>query len=102
MVSLQLIGILMFITECDGYSCKGGQEYVECAPVCGSCRDRQKGEEYCDQDKCIPGCTCPEGMLLDDNGQCVQADECTCFDAYDADTPIKNHGDVSTRGCVEW
>jgi hypothetical protein len=90
------------LPDCPGYKCKGGQQFSVCAPVCGSCRDRQKGEEYCAQDKCVAGCTCPEGELLNDNGHCVPPTECTCFDSYDAENPVKNHGDVSERGCATW
>ena len=84
-----------------GLQCSGGQVYSECAQTCGLCRDQQLDGEYCNQG-CLAGCSCPDGQLLDDHGQCVSPSDCTCFDAYDPLNPIKRRGDMSTRGCVDW
>lgn len=57
--------------------CADGKEYVDCANMCDmTCRQRA-GLDECVSDACIPGCRCPEGMLLDD-GQCVE--QCPCYD----------------------
>ena len=85
-----------------GYTCTGDQVFRECASVCGTCRDRQKPEEYCNEDTCVAGCACPDGLLLDDHGDCVPASQCSCFDSFDIENPIKHSGDVSIHGCAEW
>ena len=75
--------------------------YSECATPCGSCRDQQMTDEHCSEE-CMAGCACPDGQLMDDYGQCVPPNECTCYDAYDPEEPIKNAGEKSQRGCAEW
>lgn len=32
-------------------------------------------------EKCRPGCQCPTGMVEDDNGDCVNAETCSCYDS---------------------
>ncbi|KAM9077004.1 LOW QUALITY PROTEIN: SCO-spondin-like [Megaptera novaeangliae] len=53
----------------------GGQEYQECAPVCG----RNCGEtEGCGElGSCVAGCNCPLGLLWAE-GQCVPPGSCPC------------------------
>ena len=48
------------------------------------------------------GCSCPDGELVDDYGNCVPLDNCTCYDYQDDTDPIKQPGDVIKRGCVDW
>ena len=72
--------------------------YHECASVCGSCGDRQMDAIYCETE-CEAGCTCPDGELLDDYGNCVTVDKCTCYDKYDLADKIKKPEAVSNRGC---
>ena len=53
---------------------------------------------------CEAGCTCPQGYLLDDYGNCVLIADCTCYDKYEPDPAlaIKEPNSVSRRGCVDW
>ncbi|GFW41592.1 hypothetical protein TNCV_4035091 [Trichonephila clavipes] len=56
--------------------CNNGTEYNECGPPCPpTCADQ---EPVCNIQKCVDGCHCPEGTLLQD-GQCIPLDECPCF-----------------------
>ena len=95
----------IILPDSEGYSCPAGQTYSTCNPVCGTCRDQQDSTQYCvqSQDICVAGCACPGDQLLDDHGACVDVEQCTCYDAYDAhDDPIKPAGGVSERGCANW
>uniref|UniRef100_A0A8B9LLU8 SCO-spondin n=1 Tax=Astyanax mexicanus TaxID=7994 RepID=A0A8B9LLU8_ASTMX len=62
--------------------CSGGQVYQECGRACGgSCADLQQSwvcEENAGSRTCVPGCQCPEGLMQDDQGQCVPVDMCPC------------------------
>uniref|UniRef100_A0AAR2LHG3 SCO-spondin n=1 Tax=Pygocentrus nattereri TaxID=42514 RepID=A0AAR2LHG3_PYGNA len=62
--------------------CSGGQVYQECGQVCGSsCADLKQGwscEENSGSRTCVPGCQCPEGLVQDDQGQCVPVSMCPC------------------------
>jgi hypothetical protein len=89
-------------SECDGYQCSGGQSFQMCANPCGTCRDQQLDASYCDSDECVSGCSCPDGQLLDDYGQCVNKEQCSCYDLYDPQNPLKGPGDISKRGCANW
>uniref|UniRef100_A0A8D2L3M7 SCO-spondin n=1 Tax=Varanus komodoensis TaxID=61221 RepID=A0A8D2L3M7_VARKO len=63
--------------------CSGGQVYRECASPCrttcadlrvevlGACQDLDRA--------CVAGCNCPEGLVLDDDGQCVRPALCPCL-----------------------
>ncbi|XP_055461492.1 SCO-spondin [Psammomys obesus] len=56
--------------------CPGGQEYQECAPVCGHrCGDPEDCKEL---GICVAGCNCPPGLLWDHEGQCVPPGLCHC------------------------
>ncbi|XP_050572817.1 LOW QUALITY PROTEIN: SCO-spondin-like [Cygnus atratus] len=65
-----------------GVQCSGGQVFQECSSPCGrTCADlRLDGAGSCpDLDGlCVSGCNCPEGLVLDDGGQCVPKDVCPC------------------------
>ncbi|XP_072010680.1 SCO-spondin-like isoform X3 [Engystomops pustulosus] len=62
-------------------ACSGGQVYMECAPPCHkSCSDlRIIGSSCQELVGCMSGCNCPEGLVLDDNGQCVHPSMCPCY-----------------------
>uniref|UniRef100_A0A3P8Z7L8 SCO-spondin n=1 Tax=Esox lucius TaxID=8010 RepID=A0A3P8Z7L8_ESOLU len=58
-------------------SCPPGQLFSHCAGPCPySCEDLWP-ENQCVPGPCIPGCTCPSGMVLN-NGSCVLPDLCPC------------------------
>ncbi|KAM4677962.1 LOW QUALITY PROTEIN: SCO-spondin-like [Discoglossus pictus] len=61
--------------------CSGGQVYMECAAPCWkTCADlRMAGTGAClELEGCVAGCNCPDGLVLDDSGQCVQPAMCPC------------------------
>ncbi|CAH1263783.1 MUC5AC [Branchiostoma lanceolatum] len=65
--------------------CSGGQTYHECLDPCmRTCGDHRHEELCADLHDvgCVAGCNCPEGQLLDDEGQCVHLEDCTCVDIY--------------------
>lgn len=82
----------------------GGQAYTECGSVCSSCRDLQMTKMDCAaQGECIAGCQCGTNQYKNDiSGQCVFAADCTCYDAYDPENPIKIAGEVARQGCTFW
>ncbi|XP_053322587.1 SCO-spondin-like [Spea bombifrons] len=70
--------------------CTGGQVYWECAPPCKkTCADlRMAGAGTCRElDGCVAGCNCPEGLVLDDSGQCVQPSMCRCHHGGEVHQP---------------
>ena len=73
--------------------------YSECADICNSCRDQQL-QHVCDDEICVPGCSCPEGEKLNDFGDCVDVDKCTCYDIYDKEIHLA--GEISRHGCADW
>ncbi|XP_070960618.1 SCO-spondin [Oncorhynchus clarkii lewisi] len=57
--------------------CPSSQVFSQCAGSCPySCEDLWP-ENQCVSGPCIPGCTCPPGMVLY-NGSCVPHDACPC------------------------
>ena len=51
--------------------------YQECGDICHrSCRDL-RFDKQCQQ-KCVSGCNCPPGKVLNDYGTCVPIAECSC------------------------
>ncbi|KAM5255351.1 SCO-spondin-like [Ctenodactylus gundi] len=56
--------------------CPGGQEYRECAPVCG--HHCGEPEDCKNLGGCVAGCNCPPGLLWDPEGQCVPPSLCPC------------------------
>nr|DBA25392.1 TPA: hypothetical protein GDO54_012926 [Pyxicephalus adspersus] len=62
--------------------CTGGQVYTECSTSCKkTCADLRLNEAVSCQEisGCVAGCNCPEGLVLDDNGQCVPPAMCLCY-----------------------
>ncbi|XP_064613991.1 LOW QUALITY PROTEIN: SCO-spondin-like [Liolophura sinensis] len=78
-----------------------GQHYTECAPSCrGSCRDLEVGDTSC-EDECIAGCMCSDGQYMDDFGQCVPQEDCTCYDKYNPAQQIYKPNAVIRRKCTD-
>ncbi|XP_063003641.1 SCO-spondin-like [Elgaria multicarinata webbii] len=71
--------------------CSGGQVYRECAAPCRmTCADlRMEAFGTCEdlENVCVAGCNCPEGLVLDDDGQCVQPAMCPCVHRNEAHPP---------------
>ncbi|XP_020641434.3 von Willebrand factor [Pogona vitticeps] len=56
--------------------CPVGLEYKECTSPCAKTCQNLNINEVC-QEKCVDGCSCPEGKLLDGDF-CVESSECSC------------------------
>ncbi|KAM9163493.1 LOW QUALITY PROTEIN: SCO-spondin-like [Pangshura tecta] len=82
--------------------CSGGQVYQECSAPCRkSCADLRLGEASSCQALavCVAGCNCPEGLVLDDSGQCVPPGTCPCEHGGETYPPgSKIHR--SCNGCI--
>lgn len=68
-----------------GLQCPGGQVYQVCRRPCEyTCHAlAQSGDSLCDQ-KCVEGCSCPEGQSLNNEGECVAVEKCPCtFDGHE-------------------
>ncbi|XP_053120701.1 SCO-spondin-like [Hemicordylus capensis] len=79
--------------------CSGGQVYQECATPCRrTCADLRTEALGACQDLegvCVAGCNCPEGLVLDDDGQCVRPGSCPCRHREEAHPP----GSTIQRSC---
>ncbi|KAJ6668444.1 hypothetical protein lerEdw1_011926 [Lerista edwardsae] len=60
-------------------SCPVGLEYRECASPCAKTCQSLHINEAC-QERCVDGCSCPDGKLLDGD-QCVDSSDCSCTHA---------------------
>ncbi|XP_063157945.1 SCO-spondin-like [Candoia aspera] len=71
--------------------CSGGQVYQECATPCGrTCADLPVEKFGACEDLhtvCVAGCNCPEELVLDHEGQCVQPAMCPCVHQEEAHPP---------------
>lgn len=76
-------------------TCTNGTEYKECGPPCPLTCDDQ--EPTCQQERCVDGCHCPEGMVLE-NGHCISVDQCPCHQG----TQVYNSGETMEQGCNTW
>lgn len=60
--------------------CDSGKVYMTCGPLCPqSCFE---GDDYGDciaDSGCIDGCFCPNGQVMDNNGQCIEPHSCPCL-----------------------
>nr|XP_014342845.1 PREDICTED: SCO-spondin [Latimeria chalumnae] len=76
--------------------CSGGQVYSECSRPCdNSCADL-RGVNGCEAiESCVAGCNCPEDLVLDDSGQCIQASMCPCIQGESVYQP----GSTVQRNC---
>uniref|UniRef100_A0A4W3J9K4 VWFD domain-containing protein n=1 Tax=Callorhinchus milii TaxID=7868 RepID=A0A4W3J9K4_CALMI len=55
--------------------------------------------------KCVPGCACPEGLVENDKGECVQLKTCTCSwggEIYSAGSTINQDCNKCTCENGEW
>ncbi|XP_073488988.1 LOW QUALITY PROTEIN: SCO-spondin-like [Aquarana catesbeiana] len=70
--------------------CTGGQVYMECSTSCKkTCADLRLNEAASCQEvsSCVAGCNCPEGLVLDESGQCVPPAICLCYHGGQAHHP---------------
>nr|CAD7397465.1 unnamed protein product [Timema cristinae] len=64
------------INEC-AVQCTAGQKYQVCGNSCTrSCNDISHNPEC--RRQCVEGCNCPEGQTLDNNGECIPIEQCSC------------------------
>ncbi len=60
--------------------CDFGKVYMSCGPLCPqSCF---QGDDYGDciaDSGCVDGCFCPNGQVMDNNGQCIESRHCPCL-----------------------
>ncbi|KYO43844.1 SCO-spondin [Alligator mississippiensis] len=73
-----------------GVQCGGGQVYQECSAPCRkTCSDLHlDGAGACQElDVCVAGCNCPEGLVLDEGGQCIPPAMCPCLHGDETHPP---------------
>uniref|UniRef100_A0A670HY20 von Willebrand factor n=1 Tax=Podarcis muralis TaxID=64176 RepID=A0A670HY20_PODMU len=64
-------------------SCPEGQIYQQCGSPCNqTCRSLSYPDTNCNE-FCMEGCYCPAGLFLDQQGDCVQKSQCSCY--YDGE-----------------
>ena len=72
--------------------CAGGMEPVRCVDPCPSKCHYLAQDRACVATKvCFPGCSCPKGKVLGEEGKCVEPMDCSCKDEDG------NKHEVSTR-----
>ncbi|XP_070536988.1 von Willebrand factor-like [Ptychodera flava] len=65
------------ISECT-ITCSGDKVYQECGSACESSCGALAADRTC-QERCIPGCSCPGGMVEDYYGDCIPIHDCPCL-----------------------
>ncbi|XP_035664469.1 SCO-spondin-like [Branchiostoma floridae] len=87
--------------EEDCTSCLPNMVYHSCLPCPRTCLDLQEHVECVERD-CIPGCSCPEGLLIDGD-LCVEREACPCVMVnpfIKADRPVQYPaGSLVTISC---
>jgi len=62
--------------------CPADMEWTECVSTSGNTCDSLKSESAITPDKCLPGCRCSSGKVLDRSagasGRCVEPSACSC------------------------
>ncbi|XP_071944549.1 uncharacterized protein [Antedon mediterranea] len=72
-----------------------------CANRCPSrCDQLKQGMECSDEEDCEPGCRCPDGMLADYNGNCVQQSQCECLDENNELWPVGATEKIDCNNCT--
>uniref|UniRef100_G1Q8Q7 VWFD domain-containing protein n=1 Tax=Myotis lucifugus TaxID=59463 RepID=G1Q8Q7_MYOLU len=66
--------------RCD-HSCPSGLVFKYNVKACNSsCRSLSESDRSCDvEDVPVDGCTCPDGMYKDNEGNCVSKSQCECY-----------------------
>jgi len=60
--------------------CDSGKVYMTCGPLCPqSCFERDDYDGCIVDSGCIDGCFCPNGQIMDNNGQCIEPERCPCL-----------------------
>ncbi|XP_078390985.1 SCO-spondin-like [Cetorhinus maximus] len=76
--------------------CSGGQVYSDCSRPCeNSCVHLRMKLECGSARDCVPGCNCPDGLVLDEENQCIPPSLCPCL----LDDTVYAPGTISNRNC---
>ncbi|XP_059178851.1 mucin-2-like [Physella acuta] len=74
-------------------------EHCQCSSpkLCTHCREQCKKScrafrygAVCHEEECLPGCECPKGQLMDDDGFCSPPDSCPCYDSTGKQRPFNS------------
>lgn len=66
--------------SCLDVPCNGGQEYQVCPNECTrTCSNIANDPDCVPSSVCAEGCGCPANQTLNDNGDCIQIDQCPCL-----------------------
>ena len=77
--------------------CDGGRTYHVCNSKCAkTCQDMNKMTR-CMLPKCLPGCFCPVGTVLNGN-QCVPVADCPCLH----NKVVYKTGQSIQKDCNKW
>ncbi|XP_030071430.1 von Willebrand factor [Microcaecilia unicolor] len=75
-------------------SCPEGQVYQQCGTPCNqACRSLSFPDADC-KEFCIEGCYCPHGLYMNEQGECVEKSQCSCYydgEVFQPDDVFSNH-----------
>jgi hypothetical protein len=77
--------------------------FVSCARTCHStCREFNDLSASLCIHGCYGGCDCPPNTYLSNDGQCVDMNQCPCYDDLNANSNVILPGVQVDRGCTNW
>ncbi|KAK3603588.1 hypothetical protein CHS0354_017303 [Potamilus streckersoni] len=88
------------LDECEEPRCANGMVWDNCSNPCQeTCMNIRMGS-CVEQEECVPACVCAEDMVMDDQGNCVPMEACSCYTA-DGVPVLPNNPMDSSSECEE-
>jgi hypothetical protein len=85
----------------EAMQCDEGQVYKACGSACAATCEAMSNsatQSYMCESKCVEGCFCPDGMVLDEDNKCIAASDCKCFHEK-RQYPV---GSFLKKQCQDW
>uniref|UniRef100_A0A8C5WM78 VWFD domain-containing protein n=1 Tax=Leptobrachium leishanense TaxID=445787 RepID=A0A8C5WM78_9ANUR len=89
-----------FLLEKPTKNCPKNSTYQYAISACQkTCRSLSEPDLTCSFSiRCVPGCLCPDGLVLSNNGSCIPKEECPCL--YNGE--VYHNGESIQQDCNTW
>lgn len=86
----------------DQIECEQGKIMSNCSNTCGHTCNTLACRSCNEPTTCIPGCVCPDSLVMNELGKCIEIDQCLCQTSDGKTNLAPGQTMIDQAKCEDW